>query len=64
MSKGDTLTYWRDSPPKDDAEMVGLFVKFDQWLFVGIYTKEKLESILRTTYAAYPKDSIKKVFLP
>jgi len=44
--------------------MVGLFVKFDQWLFVGIYTKDKLESILRTTYAAYPKDSIKKVFLP
>lgn len=44
--------------------MVGLFVKFDQWLFVGIYTREKCKDILRTSYGSYPNESLKIVSLP
>jgi hypothetical protein len=63
MSKGETLSYWRDNAP-EDAKMAGLFVKFDKWLFVGIYEKEKLKSIVSRDYAQYPDDCIKLVFLP
>lgn len=44
--------------------MAGLFVKFDHWLFVGIYTKEKLNELIRRDYHNYPPDSIKTVSLP
>ena len=60
---GEDLSYFRADVP-EGAETAGLFVKYDKWLFVGIYEKEKLKSIVSRDYAHYPADCIKLVSLP
>lgn len=63
MTKGKTLSYWEDPIP--DGELsAGLFVKYDKWLFVGIYPIQKLGVIVKRDYANYPDGTVKVVPLP
>jgi hypothetical protein len=60
MSKGRNLTYWEDPVPEGKLA-AGLFVKFDKWIFVGIYEIEKLAEIVHRDYANYPAGTVKIV---
>lgn len=56
-----TLSYWNDGKPENDGDSLALYVrntKDDGWLMVGIYEKEHLNGILRTTYANWPKGMV------
>lgn len=65
MSSGRTLSYHREDVKA--GREAALFVRDShdgQWLLVGIYGRNHLVNILRTTYAHWPNDCVHTVVLP